>query len=148
MLQPQTILFMLYDNRIAIYLLLEEILQAIEDKAPPHRQVNDGMVMTTALVGAWYFGGNWETARSDMQSHHCPKMLSKSRFNRRLHTLSLCCQQCFGLLGWVFKSSQTRQHYVLDTFPLALSDNIPPCRLLQGEDYRGSNASKREYFYG
>jgi len=149
-LKPQTILFMLYDNTIAIYILLDDILQAIEHKENLHRQVNDAMVMTTALVGAWYFGGNWETARSYMQRHHCPEMLSKSRFNRRLHTLALCCEQCFRLLGWVFKSSQTRQHYVLDTFPVALSHNIRihRCRLVQGEDYRGRNASKREYFYG
>jgi hypothetical protein len=77
-------------------------------------------------------------------------MLSKSRFNRRLHALANCCQTCFGLLGWVFKTIQVRQEYVLDTFPLAVCHNIRirRCHLLQGEAYRGKNTSKREYFYG
>ena len=141
---------MLYDHTIAIYILLDDILQVIGHKENSHRQVNDAMVMTTVLVAAWYFGGNWESARSYMQSHHCPAMLSKSRFNRRLHALAACCQQCFRVLGWAFKTSQVRQHYVLDTFPVAVCHNIRirRCRLLPEEDYRGKNASKRAYFYG
>ena len=85
-----------------------------------------------------------------MQSHHCEQMLSKSRFNRRLHALAECCEQCFRLLGWVFKTAQPRPHYVLDTFPVGVCHNIRirRCRILQGEEYRGKNTSKREYFYG
>ena len=150
MSKPQIALFMLYDNTLAIYVLVDDILQTINHKESAGRQVNDALVLTTALIAAWYFGGNWETARSYMQSHHCPQMLSKSRFNRRLHALSACCEQCFRLLGWVFKHSQALQQYVLDSFPVAVCHNIRirRCRLLQGEDYRGKNASKREYFYG
>lgn len=141
---------MLYDNTIAIYILLDDILKTIDHKEAPHRQVNDAMVLTTALLSAWYFGGNWASACSYIQAHHCPQMLSKSRFNRRLHQLADCCQACFRLLGWVFKTMQTRQHYVLDTFPVAVCHNIRigRCQLLQGQAYRGKNTSKREYFYG
>jgi len=141
---------MLYDNTIAIYILLDDILKTIEHQEAPGRQVNDAMLLTTALVSAWYFGGNWASALSYIKAHHCPKMLSKSRFNRRLHALADCCQACFRLLGWVFKTLQTRQEYVLDTFPVAVCHNIRirRCRLLKGEAYRGKNTSKREYFFG
>jgi hypothetical protein len=141
---------MLYDTTIAIYILLDDILKTIEHQEAPGRQVNDAMILTTTLLSAWYFGGNWTSACSYMKTHHCPTMLSKSRFNRRLHTLAHCCQACFGLLGWVFKTMQPRQEYVLDTFPVAVCHNIRirRCRLLNGEAYRGKNTSKREYFYG
>ena len=113
-------------------MLLDDILQAVAHKECTHRQVNDAMVLTTALLAAWYFGGNWESARSYMQSHHCPRMLSKSGFNRGLHALSDCGEQCFRLLGWVFKTMQVGQQYVLDSFPVAVCHNIgiKPCRLL------------------
>ena len=76
-------------------------------------------------------------------------MLSSSCFNRRLHNIALLAAYCFRLLGWLFKQTNTRQHYLLDTFPVKVCDNIriSRCRLLQGEDYRGKNASKQEYFY-
>jgi hypothetical protein len=59
---------MLYANTIAIYILIDDILTAVGSKEASGRQVNDALVMTTALVAAWYFGGNWESARSYMQS--------------------------------------------------------------------------------
>ncbi len=141
---------MLYDNTIAIYVLLDDILQTIAHKEDTRRQVNDAMLMTTALIGSWYFAGNWETARSYMQTHHCSNMLSKSRFNRRLHAIAHLCEQCFNLLGEVFKQSQFKHSYLLDTFPVAVCHNIRigRCRLLKQAAYRGKNVSKRQYFYG
>jgi hypothetical protein len=141
---------MLYDNTIAIYVLLDDILQTIAHKEDKRRKVNDAMLMTTALISSWYFAGNWETARSYMQTHHCKQMLSKSRFNRRLHAIAHLCEQCFNLLGEVFKQSQFKHSYLLDTFPVAVCHNIPirRSRLLGEEEYRGKNVSNRQYFYG
>jgi hypothetical protein len=141
---------MLNDNTIAIYVILDDILQKIHPRENKQRQVNDALILTTALIAAWYFSGNWTTALHYMRSHHCPQMLSSSRFNRRLHALSLLAQDCFDLLAWVFKTTNTRQRYILDTFPVKVCHNIRigRCQLLQGEDFRGKNISKREYFYG
>jgi hypothetical protein len=141
---------MLYDNTIAIYVLLDDILQAIAHKEDKRRKVNDAMLMTTALISSWYFAGNWESARSYMQTHHCCCMLSKARFNRRLHAIAGLCEQCFHLLGEIFKQSQFRHSYLLDTFHMALCHNIRigRSRLLRQEEYRGKNVSKGQYFYG
>ncbi len=146
----KTDFLMLNDNTIAIYVILDDILQSIQHEENQQRQVNDALVLTTALIAAWYFAGNWTTALGYMRSHHCPYMLSSSRFNRRLHSIALLAEYCFRLLGWLFKATNTRQRYLLDTFPVKVCHNIriARCRLLQGEDYRGKNASKREYFYG
>lgn len=141
---------MLNDNTIAIYVILDDILQSIDHQEDQQRQVNDALVLTTALIAGWYFAGNWNTALHYMRAHHCPYMLSTSRFNRRLHNIALLAEYCFRLLGWVFKATNVRQRYILDTFPVKVCHNIriARCHLLQGEDYRGKNISKREYFYG
>jgi hypothetical protein len=141
---------MLNDNTIAIYVILDDILQRIHHQENKQRQVNDALVLTTAVIAAWYFAGNWTTALHYMRAHHCPQMLSSSRFNRRLHRIALLAQNCFALLAWAFKATNSRQHYILDTFPVRVCHNIRigRCHLLQGQDFRGKNVSKREYFYG
>jgi hypothetical protein len=116
---------------------------------------HDALVLTTTLIAAvammaWYFAGNWTSALDYIRAHHCPYMLSSSRFNRRLHSIALLAEYCLRLWGWVFKAANVRQRYVLDAFLVKVCHNIciARCRLLQGEDYRGRNAPKREYFYG
>jgi hypothetical protein len=43
-----------------------------------------------------------------------------------------------------------RTSYIIDSLPVAVCDNIRirRCKLFQGPEYRGYNASKRRYFYG
>jgi len=141
---------MLNDNTIAIYIILDDILRKTDYLEDSQRKVGDAMILTTVLIGAWYFKGNWAVAMDYMRSHHCKEMLGKSRFCRRIHS----CQQlglwCFNLLAWVAKELNLRQRYMLDTFPVAVCHNIriSRCHLLEGEDFRGRNASKRVYFYG
>lgn len=131
-------------------MIIDDILQTIDDREDQRRAVNDALILTTALIAAWYFAGNWTTALAYMRAHHCPYMLTSSRFNRPLHQLPDLAQYCFRLLGWVFKQANRRQRYILDTFPVRVCHNIRISRssLLTGEEYRGKNTSKREYFYG
>jgi hypothetical protein len=141
---------MLNDNTIAIYVILDDLLAGIAHRENKQRQVNDALVLTTALIAAYYFAGNWTTALHYMRTHHCSYMLSSSRFNRRLHKIASLVEYCFRLLGWLFKATNVRRRYILDTFPVKVCHNIRinGCQLLQGEDFRGRNISKREYFYG
>lgn len=141
---------MLNDNTIAIYVILDDILQSIGHKEDKQRRVNDAMILTTVLMSAWYFGGNWVTGIDYMRNHHCKQMLSSSRFCRRVHQISDLGSGCFRLLAWTNQTLQNRHRYRLDTFPVAICHHIrlSRSRLVQGEDFRGYNASKREYFYG
>gem|GEM_PF-5677901 len=54
-------LCMLNNNTIAIYMIIDDILQAIDQREDSTRVVNDSLLLTTALIAAWYFGGNWTT---------------------------------------------------------------------------------------
>ncbi|MDQ6480701.1 transposase [Dyadobacter sp. LHD-138] len=40
--------------------------------------------------------------------------------------------------------------YIIDSFPVDVCKNIGICRskIIKGKEFRGYNASKREYFYG
>ncbi len=76
------------DEIVAIYCLCDDILRAMNHQGDKQQKMSDSEVMTTAIVAVLYFGGNFEKARRDLpESQYIPKMLSRSRFNRRLHRI-------------------------------------------------------------
>ena len=56
----------------------------------------------------------------------------------------------FAICGQVLKELHTEARYVIDSFLVAVCQNIriPRCKLLTGKAYRGRSASKRQWFYG
>lgn len=141
----------MFDNIVALYCITDDLLKAIDHHDDQRRELTDAEIITTALIAALYFGGNLESARTLMkQSGLMPKMLSKSRFCRRLHQVEELTISLFYQLGWVLKQANTSTQYLLDSFPVELCENvrISRCRLAQGEQYRGKCVAKRRYFYG
>jgi hypothetical protein len=140
------------DTRIvAVYCLCDDMLKALNHRDDPQSQMTDAEVMTTAIVAALDYGGNMEKARNMLQVEgYIPKMLSKSRFNRRWHRSADLFLTLFNLLGETWKQLNSNLIYVIDSFPVAVCDNyrIARCRIYQGEDFRGFQSSKKRYFYG
>ena len=139
------------DSVLAIYCLCDDLLRALHHPEDPQRLMSDAEVMTTAIVAALYFGGNFERARSLLAApHYVPHMLSKSQFNRRLHALRDLLLLVFRVLGETFKQLNAASLYILDSFPVAACDNIRIKRdkRFRNEKFRGYTASKRRYFYG
>jgi len=113
--------------------------------------MTDAEVMTTAITAALFFGGNFEHARKHLKEQgYIPNMLSKSRFNRRLHRIHDLFLTMFHLLGVTWKALNSDSVYVIDSYPIAACDNYRICRSrrYRGEAWRGYQASKRRYFYG
>lgn len=137
---------------ITIYCLCADFLITYGQKDDPQAQMSTAEVMTTALVATWFYHGHQENARLFLKEHgYIPKMLSKSRFNRRLHAIpDTLWQALFALLAAIHKQTNTEQDYIVDSCPVAVCDNlrIRRCHLYQGEEFRGYCASKRRYFYG
>jgi hypothetical protein len=137
---------------VAIYCLCDDILQAMNHRSDGQQQMSDPEVMTTAIVAARYFGGNFEQARKHLsEPHYIPKMLSKSRLNRRLHRVEPMLLTVFEALGQIWKQLNPEAVYCIDSFPISVCDNIRISRskLYEGaEAYRGYQASKKRYFYG
>ena len=136
---------------VAIYVMVDELLQSIRHYEDEQCRMSDAEVMTTAIVAVFFFGGNYEAARRLLaEPQYIPRMLGKSRFNRRLNRVKSLFLRLFALLGEHWKALNAESIYIIDTFPVAACDNyrIDCCRLYRGEAYRGYIASKKRYFYG
>ena len=113
--------------------------------------MSDAEVMTTALVATLFFGANFQIARDFLQTHgYIPNMLSKSRFNRRLHRIKPMFITLFEILGESFVQLNKQKRYAVDTIPIVVCDNIRIRRskIYTNETFRGYQSSKRRYFYG
>jgi hypothetical protein len=139
------------DKIIAIYCFVDDLLKGSGRQDDVRRKVSDSEIITTAIISALYFGGHLDNGRQFMKiTGLSPLMLDKSRFNRRLHALSDLLFQLFFQIGQHLKTIAGASDYVLDSFPVAVCDNIriSRCKLLKGEQWRGKQASMRRYFYG
>ncbi len=144
------------DTITTTYYLCDEFLKAIGHRDDRQVRLSTAEVMSTALVACAFFGGNIEATRAFLEEYgYIKKMISKSRFNRRLHAIDPCLwQRLFALLAETFKRSRPDQTYVVDSLPVPVCDNIriKRCRIYpreeHGEAFRGYVASKRRYFYG
>lgn len=135
---------------IAIYCFLDDFFQETRTHNGPQYKVSDAVVLTVALIAARYFYGNQAAARLYLRTHYGLALLDKSSFNGRLHRLEVVLEGLFYYLADFFKTLNLSSEYVIDSFPVAVCDNIGirRSRLLRGEDYRGKIASKRRFFYG
>lgn len=136
---------------IIIYCLADDFLREINHQESSQCQMSDAEVLTTALIAARHFGGNFAVSQRFLnQPHYMGTMLSRSRFSRRLQRLKHHLLTLIAIFGTVWKALNIDQIYIVDTFPIPACDNyrIRRCRLYQEEQYRGYQASKRRYFYG
>lgn len=138
------------DFTIAIYCFVDDYLKIGHPKAGGRRKASDSQIITTALVAAKEFCGNFVKARYYLREVHGFNFPDKSNFNRHLHRLGQTIVSLFFAFGQLLKELNILSAYIIDSFPVSVCRNIRigRCRLLDNEAYRGFNASKREYFYG
>ena len=139
------------EKTIAIYVFIDDLLIKLNHNEPENRNMSDAEIITTVLVSAIYFSGHHEKAMSFMSSTGMVKhMLSKSRFNRRLHQIRELVVDLFFQLSALIKELNISSEYSIDSFPIHTCDNIriANSKLIQGEIYRGKKVSMRRYFYG
>jgi hypothetical protein len=136
---------------IAIYVFIDDILIEIGHKEPVNRNTSDSEIITVALIAAKYFHGNIDHAINFVKSTQLsPGMLSKSRFNRRIHSIFELIIDLFSNTAEIIKRLNISSEYIIDSFPVATCENIRICRskLIKGKQYRGYKPSMRKYFYG
>ena len=139
------------DHTVALYCIVDDLLKAVGHRDDPRRAMTDAEVLTTALLAAHCFGGNVEHSRRLLrETGLMPRMLSRSRLNRRLHAVADLAYSLFHQLGAALKELSASTNYLLDSFPVAACDNIriKRARILRGAEWRGRRASHRRYFYG
>jgi hypothetical protein len=140
------------DNATAIYCFFDDYLKKMNHKEDKQRTMNDAEIILVAYMAVRYFCGNFEKALICVKSTGlCKRVLSKSRFNRRLHAIQELIHQIFTSVGEVLKEFNTTMEYLMDSFPIRVCHNIRIARnsiLPSEKQYRGKCVSKREYFYG
>jgi hypothetical protein len=140
----------LSDKTLIIYCFVDDFLKGIQIKTDKQRKFTDSQVITTALIAAKKFKGNYSAALDFLASYEGFYRIDKGIFSKRLHQLWYVMSLIFSYLGTTIKELNFSKEYIIDTFPVAVCRNIriPRCKLLQGEAYRGFNKSKKEWFYG
>src|ERR687886_1655510 len=139
------------DQIIAVYCLCADLLKAMHHLEDPQCRMSDAEVMTTGLIAALHFRGNFTSARTMLQEQgYIPTMLSESRFLRRLQHIRSQFLTLFSLLGETWKALNRESVYVIDSFPIPVCDNyrISRAKLYHDERYRAYQASQKRYFYG
>jgi len=139
------------DQIIALFCLIDDLLKAMRHRDDPQSRMSDAEVMTTALVAALCFGGNWTLACNWLTApQYIPGMLGKSRFSRRLHRIKPLFLTLFACLAETWKGLNADSIYSIDTFPIPVCDNIriSRARIYRDKSFRGYIPSKRRYYYG
>ncbi|KAA6307560.1 hypothetical protein EZS27_040769 [termite gut metagenome] len=104
---------------VAIYVFLDDIFKSMGHKEPINRKTTDSELATTLLIAAGYFGGNIEKAIGFVRNTGLmPTMLSKSRFNRRMHRMGEFLSELFFQVGHALKELTISDTYIIDN-PLA-----------------------------
>ena len=115
---------------VAYYCFVGVMLQTSGHQEPPQRSMTDAEVITTALVAARLFGGNFATARAFLESHgYIPNMLSKSQYNRRLHRAAPLLRRLFRWLALIHKRSTEEDIYLSTAFqrrPATTFESLKP----------------------
>jgi Transposase DDE domain len=136
---------------IVVFCLCADMLKSLHHYEDRQCQMSDAEVMTTAIIAMLYFKGNFRLASQYLYEHrYIPNMVSRSRFNRRLHRIADLFLTLFLQLGETWKNLNEKSVYVIDSYPIAVCDNyrIRRSKIYHGEDFRGYIASKKRYFYG
>jgi len=108
--------------------------------------------MTTAIVAAAQYFGNFERARIALKnSGDIPDMLSKSQLNRRLHQIEKdVWDAVFEALAVEFAKHNIENEFIVDSCPvyackLARQNQT---KLYRSKEFLGYYAAKQEYFIG
>ena len=73
---------------VTIFYFCGALLKAFNRQPDPQCRMSDAEIMAAALVANLFFGANFETDRDFLHTHgYSSNILSKSRFNRRLHRI-------------------------------------------------------------
>ena len=139
------------DSTLAIYCFIDDFLKASDHVEDLRVCVTDAEIITIAIVAMMHFGGNFEKSRLILhQLGLIKRLLSRSRFSRRVNRLAALIYRLFHQLGSILKDLHWQSRYILDSFPVAVCDNIriKRCRLVRDEAYRGKLSSKKRFFYG
>ena len=136
---------------LVAFCIINDLLKTLGHKDDPQSKTPASVVLTIWILAALFFSGKHKHALAYAKEQGLFSFIpSRSRFCRRLHSLSDWIPLLLPLCKTLWEQLSSVEHYVLDTFPLPVCENVraPRCRLAPGLTYRGYIPSKRAYFHG
>lgn len=133
---------------IELFCRIDDFCTERKEIQDPRQQMVTSEIALAAILACRSFAGNFRLACQFLKEYrYCPRMLSESRFNRRLHALP---SNFWEVLLRFLSASESCSEYIVDSFP------IPTCRparhlrvrMFQGEKFRGYNSSHKTWFFG
>lgn len=133
---------------ILAYVVCDDTIKFLGIKEDKQTKMSMAEIMTTAIVSASQYSGNFEKAcRALKSARYIPNMLSKSQLNRKLLRISKNVWDV--VLERLFQHSSATE-FIVDSFP------VPACKLArrsrnkiyQGREYIGYCAAKQEFYLG
>jgi len=133
---------------VAIYVVIDDVMQALEQTDHALSQLKNAEVLTVAVVAAAYFQNHHERALWVMwRMGYLSGKLSTSRFNRRLHQLRDWLPYLVEVLASVWQSETV---YIIDSMPLPVCKRARAkrCHKVKGRAFYGVCVAKDEKFFG
>jgi hypothetical protein len=137
---------------IALYCLCDDFTKHKGLKDWHNVKFTSSEVMFVAMTAMRFFYGNLSRTLSFLVSHkYISNPITFSALNKRIHKLGFeCWHEILEFIQiWNQKYNMSLE-FIVDSFPVSVCRNIriQRCQIYQGEEFRGYNKSKREYFYG
>jgi hypothetical protein len=132
---------------VTVYVVIDDLLKAMNYEDDCRAQVSAAQVLTVAVVAAKSFQNHHERALSVLGRLGYLPTFSVSRFNRRLHALGEILSQVLVLVSEVMRYGTL---FIVDAMPLPVCKRVRAsrCRKVQGEAFEGYCAAKCEYYFG
>lgn len=137
---------------IAIYCFCDDFLKSKGYQDWPNVKMTLAEIMLVYIVATRFFYGNIESAYKTLKDgKYIRRPVVKSQLSERLHAVDH--KVWHELISFAYVKAQEInlcREFIIDSFPVSVCRNIriSRCRIYQGEEFRGYNKSKREYFYG
>ena len=132
---------------VTVYVMIDDLLAIMNHQDDSRARLSAAEILTVAVLSAKYFQNHHERALGILSRLGYIESFSVSRFNRRLHKLLTLFWHLTRLVGELFNRQTV---FVVDATPIPACKNVrrDRCRKVQGDDYAGYCASKKEYFFG
>ena len=137
---------------IVTYVVCDDVIKSLGIKDDSQAKMNTAEVMTTAIIAAAEYSGNFEKARTTLKNNGAiPDMLSKSQFNRRLHGIKKeLWEAVLETLAIEFAKHNVDDEFIVDSFPIYACKlaRQSQTKLFSSKEFLGYCAAKNEYFIG
>ena len=137
---------------IVTYVVCDDVIKNLGIKDDFQARMTTAEVMTTAIIAAAEYFGNFERARVALKNNGAiPDMLSKSQLNRRLHNVKKeLWEAVLEALAIEFAKCNVEDEFIVDSFPIYACKlaRQNQTKLFNAKEFLGYCAAKKEFFIG